>query len=157
VALKLPRLVSKLAASKLFEGLIGPAVSGGWLAGWLGDEGERLAARYLRRQGFRILARRYRTAMGEIDLIARDGKSIVFVEVKTRRSEAAGLPHEAVDLHKQAQLTRLALAFLKRFRLLEQPARFDVVSIVWAAAACPPEIIHYRNAFEPPGRGQMYS
>jgi putative endonuclease len=136
---------------------MGPAISGGWLAGWLGNEGERLAARYLRRQGFTILARRYRTSLGEIDLVARDGKSIVFVEVKTRRSEAAGQPHEAVDLHKQGQLTRLALAFLKRFRLLEQPARFDVVSIVWESAACPPKIIHYRNAFEPPGRGQMFS
>jgi putative endonuclease len=155
--LKLPRLVSALAASKLFEGLIGPAATGGWLAGWLGDEGERLAARYLRRQGFRILARRYRTAAGEIDLVARDGKSIVFVEVKTRRSDAAGQPHEAVDVYKQSQLTRLALAFLKRFRLLEQPARFDVVSIVWESARQAPQIVHYRNAFEPPGRGQMYS
>jgi putative endonuclease len=155
--LKLPRLVSRLAASRLFEGVFGPAASGGWLAGWLGNEGERLAARYLRRQGFRILARRYRTPAGEIDLVARDGKSIVFVEVKTRRSEAAGQPHEAVDHYKQAQLTRLALAFLKRFRLLEQPARFDVVSIVWESAASGPEIIHYRNAFEPPGRGQMFS
>jgi putative endonuclease len=155
--LKFPRLVSKRAASKLIEELMGPAATTGWLAGWLGDEGERLAARHLRRQGFRILARRYRTAAGEIDLIARDGKSIVFVEVKTRRSDAAGQPHEAVDLHKQSQLTRLALAFLKKFRLLEQPARFDVVSIVWESSVCPPEITHYRNAFEPPGRGQMFS
>jgi putative endonuclease len=81
----------------------------------------------------------------------------VIVEVKTRRSDAAGQPHEAVDAYKQAQLTRLALAFLKQHGLLEHPARFDVVSIVWEGAAAEPRIVHYRNAFEPPGRGQMFS
>ncbi|MBI3866405.1 MAG: YraN family protein [Planctomycetia bacterium] len=127
------------------------------MAGWLGDEGERLAARFLRRMGYKILARRYRTPLGELDLIARDGSCIVFVEVKTRRSESAGLPYEAVDGFKQAQLTRLALAFLKRHRLLERSARFDVVSIVWEGASAEPRIVHYKNAFEPPGRGQMFS
>jgi putative endonuclease len=153
---KLFRIVSTPAVVRFLQGLFGPA-SPGWLAGWLGDEGERLAARHLRRLGYKILARRYRTAMGEIDLIARDGACIVFVEVKTRRSGIAGQPHEAVDSCKQAQLTRLALGFLKRYRLLEQPARFDVISIVWEGAAAKPQIVHYRNAFEPPGRGQMFS
>ena len=155
--MKLPRFVCEWATSAWFAGLIGPAASGGWLAGWLGTEGERLAARYLRRLGYKILARRYRTALGELDLIARDGKCIVFVEVKTRRSALAGQPHEAVDRAKQAQLTRLALAFLKRFRRLEQPARFDVVSIIWEGPSGEPQIVHYRNAFEPPGWGQMFS
>ena len=145
------------SAAEWLDRLFGPAVSAGWLAGWLGNEGERLAARYLRRQGFRIVARRYRTAMGEIDLVARDGACTVFVEVKTRRSESAGRPEEAVDTFKQAQLTRLALAFLKRYRLLETPARFDVVSVVWEGNQAEPKITHYRNAFEPPGRGQMFS
>lgn len=154
--MKFPRIFSELVFSKLPGALFGQA-SGGWLAGWLGDEGERLAARYLRQQGYTILARRYRTALGELDLVARDGACIVFVEVKTRRSELAGQPYEAVDAHKQVQLTRLALAFLKRYRLLEQPARFDVVSIVWEGTNREPQIVHYRNAFEPPGRGQMYS
>jgi putative endonuclease len=153
---KLPSVFSRLGVSNLLQGFFGHS-SGGWLAGWLGDEGERLAARYLRRQGFKILARRYRTALGEIDLVARDGACIVFVEVKTRRSDVAGQPHEAVDAYKQAQLTRLALAFLKRYRLLEQPARFDVISIVWEGTRSEPQIVHYRNAFEPPGRGQMFS
>ena len=172
--MKLPRLISKWTASEWFARLFGPAAFGGWLAGWLGNEGERLAARYLRRQGYKILARRYRTALGELDLVARDGACIVFVEVKTRRSTVAGQPHEAVDRAKQAQLTRLALAFLKRYRRLEQPARFDVVSIIWDGQADDgvegriegragvgqvrePQIVHYRNAFEPPGRGQMFS
>jgi putative endonuclease len=137
--------------------LFGPAVSRGWMAGRLGNEGERLAARYLRRQGYRILARRYRTPMGELDLIARDGNCIVFVEVKTRRTVDAGHPFEAVDRTKQAQMTRLALAFLKRHRLLEQSARFDVVSIVWEGQSAEPRIVHYKHAFEPPGHGQMFA
>ncbi len=154
--MKLPRFVSKLMQSRLFSGTYAPA-SAGWLSGWLGDEGERVAARYLRRQGFKIVARRYRTAQGEFDLIARDKACLVFVEVKTRRSGVAGQPHEAVDANKQAQLTRLALAYLKRHRLLDQPARFDVVSIVWEGATAEPQIVHYRNAFEPTGRGQLFS
>jgi putative endonuclease len=153
---KFPHIFSGLARSKFLEALFGGS-TGGWLAGWLGDEGERLAARYLRRKGYKILARRYRTALGELDLVARDGDCIVFIEVKTRRDELAGQPHEAVDARKQAQLTRLALAFLKRYRLLEQPARFDVVSIIWEGISREPQIVHYQNAFEPPGRGQMFS
>jgi putative endonuclease len=153
----LPRLFTKPYWAEWFGRLFGSAAGGDWLAGWLGDEGERLAASYLRRQGYKILARRHRTPLGEIDLIARDGTCIVFVEVKTRRTESAGSPHEAVDRAKQAQLTRLALAFLKRYRLLEQSARFDVVSIVWEGSTSEPRIVHYKNAFEPPGRGQMFA
>lgn len=134
-----------------------PGLLRGWVTRWLGDAGERRAARYLRAQGYRILARQYRTAFGEIDLIALDGQCIVFVEVKTRRSRAAGLPEEAVDGAKQAQLTRLALAYLKRRGLLDRAARFDVVAILWSEGAREPQIVHYRNAFPPVGRGQMFS
>lgn len=134
-----------------------PGLLRGWLARWLGDAGERRAARYLRAQGYRILARQYRTPLGEIDLIALDGECIVFVEVKTRRSRAAGLPVEAVDGAKQAQLTRLALAYLKRRRLLDRAARFDVVAILWSEGNQEPQIMHYQNAFPPVGRGQMFS
>jgi putative endonuclease len=133
-----------------------PLVSG-WFAGWLGNAGEREAARFLRRAGYRVIARRYRTPLGELDLVARDGSCIVFVEVKTRRSRDAGQPFEAVDRRKQAQLTKLALAFLKRQGWLESPARFDVISIVWPEGAPDPEITHYRNAFEAVGQGQMFS
>ena len=143
--------------SRLARERLAPPLLGGWLGGWLGDAGERLAARYLRRQGYTILARRYRTSLGELDLVARDGDCVVFVEVKTRRSQDAGHPAEAVHRSKQAQLTRLALAFLKRFGWLERAARFDVVSIVWGEKGAEPEITHYRNAFEPTGRGQMFS
>lgn len=129
----------------------------GWLAKLLGEKGERRAARYLRRQGFRILARRYRTQWGEIDLIALDGDCVVFVEVKTRRSDVAGHPVEAVTPAKQQKLTRMALAYLKRHGLLEHRARFDVVAVLWSEGSRNPEIAHYRNAFEPVGSGQMFS
>jgi len=119
----------------------------------LGDAGERVAARYLRRQGMRVITRGFRTARGEIDLIAREGDTLVFVEVKTRRR---GQPAEAVSPEKQRRLTLTALQFLRRFRLLECPCRFDVVAVVWPDDSRPPSIEHFRNAFEPPGRGQFF-
>ena len=120
---------------------------------FLGDRGERAAAHYLRHQGFRILLRGYRTARGEIDLIARDGDVLVFVEVKTRRQ---GEPAEAVTAEKQRRLTLAALRFLKEHGLLEQRCRFDVVAIVWPDGRRSPAIEHCRNAFEAVGRGQMF-
>lgn len=121
----------------------------------LGDRGERAAAKYLRSQGYRILARQSRSRIGEIDLIALDGDTIVFVEVKTRSSRAAGHPAEAVTAAKQRQLTRTALAWLKRKRLLDARCRFDVIAITWQEKQ-PPLIEHYRNAFEAAGHGQLY-
>lgn len=110
----------------------------------LGDRGEREAARYLRRQGLRVLVRGFRTPQGEIDLIARERDTLVFVEVKTRRS---GVPAEAVTLEKQRRLTRAAFRFLKRHGLLEQRCRFDIVAIVWPDDRGAPAIEHIRNAF----------
>ena len=128
-----------------------------WWRKLLGSGGEREAARYLKKQGFRILARGYRSRLGEIDLVALDGDCFVFVEVKTRRSTDAGRPEEAVTHDKQKRLTRAALGYLRGQGLLERRARFDVVAIVWPDGARTPEITHYRNAFEPTGAGQMYS
>jgi len=122
----------------------------------LGNRGERAAAKYLKRQGFRILARQSRSRIGEIDLIALDGDTIVFIEVKTRSSHAAGHPSEAVTPAKQKQLTRAALVWLKHRRLLDQRGRFDVVAITWSDGR-PPVIEHYRNAFEAVGTSQMFS
>ncbi len=119
----------------------------------LGDRGERAAARFLRRQGLRVLLRGYRTRSGEIDLIARDGDILVFVEVKARRQ---GVPAEAVTLEKQRRITLAALHFLRKHRLLEQRSRFDVVAIVWPDDRRKPQIDHIRNAFEAVGRGQMF-
>jgi len=122
----------------------------------LGQRGEAAAARYLKRLGYKIVGRGTHIRRGEIDIIAIDGRTIVFVEVKTRDSSAAGEPHEAVDRDKQDRLTRLALVYLKRHRLLDYPARFDVVSILWPQGARRPEIQHIKNAFEAVGRGQMF-
>lgn len=125
-------------------------------SGSLGIEGERLAARYLQQRGYRILARGHRQRLGELDLIALDGSTLVFVEVKTWRRGDVGDPSEAVDARKQDRLTRAALIYLKRRRLLEHPARFDVVSIVWPECGADPQIRHFVSAFEAVGKWQMY-
>ena len=119
----------------------------------LGDRGEREALRYLRTRGMRPLHRGYRTAQGEVDLIVRDGSTVVFVEVKTRRR---GAPAEAVTPEKQRRLTLAALHFLKRHGLLEQPSRFDVVAIVWPEGRERPDVEHFPAAFEAVGRGQFF-
>ena len=112
----------------------------------LGSRGERLAARYLRRLGIRAILRGYRCPpFGEIDLIARDGQTLVFVEVKTRTE---GNPAEAVTPEKQRRLTRAAEVFLDRHHLRDVPCRFDVVAIRWPDGRGEPEVRHYRNAFE---------
>ena len=85
----------------------------------LGRRGERAAEPLLRRKGYKIVARGERGPLGELDLVAVDGRTVVFVEVKTRRSHDAGHPAEAVGPEKQQRLTRLALAYLKRHDLLE--------------------------------------
>ncbi len=123
----------------------------------LGQRGEAAAAKYLKKLGYKLLAQSSRNKLGELDLIALDGNRIVFVEVKTRRSTDAGHPSEAVDQKKQAKITTLALAYLKRHRMLDQPTRFDVIAITWPSDDGEPKIEHYKNAFEATGRNSMYS
>lgn len=124
----------------------------------LGARGELAAARYLKRRRYVIVARGERDKLGELDLIAIDGRTLVFVEVKTRWSTEKGHPADAVDDAKQRRLTRLALAYLRRHDLLNNPARFDVIAIVWPGdAKKPTSIEHFKNAFEPVGQGQMFS
>ncbi len=123
----------------------------------LGKRGERAAADYLRRQGYKIVGRGERDHFGELDLVAVDDRTVVFVEVKTRTSHDAGHPAEAVGPEKQKRLTRLALAYLKRHDLLECKARFDVLAVTWPEKARKPTIEHIKNAFEAIGRGQMFS
>ena len=95
----------------------------------LGQSGEDAACHELRRRGYAILARRYRTRDGEIDIIARDGRTLVFVEVKARRAARFGSAADAVDGRKRRRLQRLAQEFLVRSRLSMVPCRFDVVAI----------------------------
>ena len=123
----------------------------------LGERGERCAARFLRRRGYKVLFTRHREHYGEIDIVAVDGQTVVFVEVKTRRHQEKGRPAEAVDAHRQARLTRAALAFLKSHRLLEYPSRFDIIEVVWPAGQKRPSIQHLQNAFPAVGRNQLYS
>ena len=123
----------------------------------LGVRGEKAAARFLKRQGYIIVGRGERDRIGEIDLVAVDGKTIVFVEVKTRTSGDLGHPAEAVDRNKQRQLTRVALSYLRRHDLLEYRARFDVIAIIWPSDQTQPTIEHIKNAFEAVGSGQMFS
>jgi putative endonuclease len=127
-----------------------------WLRGLLGRQGEKRAASFLKQQGIRVLAQGVANQFGEIDLVALDGDTIVFVEVRTRRSTDAGHPAETVTPEKQAHLTRAALAFLKQNRLLERRSRFDVVAILWPEGAKTPQIEHYKNAFEAAGHGRLY-
>ena len=123
----------------------------------LGQRGEDAAARFLKRLGYTIVARGQRDKLGELDIIAVDGRTVVFVEVKTRASADGGEPHEAVTATKQQRMTRVALGYLRRHRLLEHSARFDVVAVTWPPGERRPSIEHFQNAFEPSGRGQMFS
>jgi len=122
----------------------------------LGRRGEEAAARYLRRLGYIILARGHRDNIGELDLIAVDGRTVVFIEVKTRTSHDAGHPADAVDEAKQRRLTRLALSYMKRHDLLECSARFDIVAVTWPTRGRP-TIEHFKNAFEAIGFDGLFS
>lgn len=128
-----------------------------WWRRWFGSRSERAAEKYLRRQGLRILDRNVRTTRGELDLIALDSGCLVFVEVRSREGEDLHLPADSVDAGKQRKLSRAALEYLQRHRLLDQPARFDVVAVAWPGGASQPRIQHIAGAFEPGDRGQMFS
>ena len=96
----------------------------------LGSSGEELAGRFLEKSGYRIVARNFRCRLGEIDIIARDGETLVFIEVKTRTGAAFGSPAAAVTMKKQRQIGRAAQWYLAENGLFETPARFDVIAIV---------------------------
>jgi putative endonuclease len=111
-----------------------------------GSLGEEVAVEFLKQHGLQVQAQNVRCPLGEIDLVARDGKTLVFVEVKSRFAAGYGVPQELVSRTKQRRLTRLARWYLKQHRLENQPARFDVVAIRWQDAR--PEITWIPNAFE---------
>lgn len=123
----------------------------------LGKKGEEIARKFLKKKGYKLLAENYKTPMGEIDIIAKDGKEIVFIEVKTRESLQFGQPFEAVNYIKRKRITKAALSYLKRFKELP-PCRFDVLSISYLCKASfghdashkdnKPHIDLIRDAFE---------
>lgn len=112
----------------------------------LGRCGEDLALRHIEKLGYRIIERNYRCALGELDLVARDGDTLVFIEIKTRRQGAAEAAKEAVDARKRRQLSKAALAYLKAHGGWETRARFDVVTVGLEGAEPKVELI--RNAFD---------
>jgi putative endonuclease len=116
--------------------------------GDLGRAGEVAAARLLERRGLVILERNLRSRLGEIDLLARDGPTLVFVEVKARRGSPGDPPEAAVNARKRARLGRLALGYLAARRLGERSCRFDVVGVSLDETGGVTGMRHIRNAFD---------
>lgn len=111
----------------------------------LGDEGEGLAIQFLHKNGYQILEQNYKTPVGEIDIIASEAETLVFIEVKTRKSIEFGMPYEAVNREKRRKISNTALLYLKRFKEIP-PCRFDVVSIYYENGG--PELELIKDAFE---------
>lgn len=115
-----------------------------------GQAGESAAEAYLRRKGYRILARNLRSPLGELDLVAEDGQVMVFVEVKARRTDVFGGAIYAVHHRKQEKLIQLAAQYLARHHIKDRLCRFDVV-LLQGSDAVAPQIEHIQNAFEVSG------
>lgn len=112
----------------------------------LGKKGEELAADYLIKSGYRIVERNYRCVFGEIDIVAEDGDTLVFIEVKSRRSANYGVPQLAVGYRKQKKISTVALNYIEERQKHGRSARFDVVSIRLSSSGHAIELI--KNAFE---------
>ena len=112
----------------------------------IGKKGESVAVHYLKQQGYKIIAQNYRSKAGEIDIIAREKRTLVFVEVKTRRSRSFGNPKWAVTPRKQKNISMAALHYLKMTGQNNVGARFDVVSILAQGEETLIELV--RNAFD---------
>lgn len=117
---------------------------------FLGDLGERMAVKALRREGLKVLYRNYRApGGGEVDIACREGRWLVFVEVKTRRSTDFGRPVQAVDAPKQLLIVRGAMSWLRELGGPDVNFRFDVVEVVLEEGK-PPQIEHLRDVFQMP-------
>lgn len=126
----------------------GPASGDGRDA--LGRRAEDLAAESLRRRGCRIVGRRVRVLRGDIDIVALDGRTVVFVEVRSRSDTRHGHPAETVGPAKQRRIAELANAYIRRHRLQDCQVRIDVVTVTFGGATEDPDIEHFENAFESP-------
>lgn len=118
-----------------------------WPVRPLGSRGEALAARYLRKKGYRILMCNYQSGAAEIDIVALDADTLVFVEVKTRRSEAVASPEMQVNFRKQRQISKAARSYIRYYKTPPR-TRFDVVAIVWPESHEAPLIRHHQAAFQ---------
>jgi putative endonuclease len=114
----------------------------------LGRLGEDVACGELERLGYAILSRRYRSRFGEIDIVARHGDEIVFVEVKARAGHEFGGGAAAVTPWKQRRIAQMALDYLSRYKLHDRPCRFDVVTVDVHQGS--PQVVVYRHAFDAP-------
>lgn len=112
----------------------------------IGKRGETLAISFLKKNGYRIIESNFRCRYGEIDIIAQDGKTVAFIEVKTKTSNRFGSPTQAIDSRKQRQVSKTALAYISQKRLTNYSARFDVVGINIKGSNSEIELI--KNAFE---------
>ncbi|MCE5264879.1 MAG: YraN family protein [Deltaproteobacteria bacterium] len=112
----------------------------------MGRRGEEIAAAHLAKAGYRIIEHNYRCPFGEIDIVAEEGETVVFVEVKCRSSERYGDPQLAVGREKQKKMARIAMHYLSEKRLCSRPARFDVVAVKLLPGRVQIELI--RDAFE---------
>ena len=111
----------------------------------LGQHGERLAEEFLRKQGFTIVERNWRTRWGEVDLIARRGNSLHFVEVKTRGVSSHGEPHEAVNRFKQSQVLGAAKLYVATKRPEQKNYQIDAVSVVLDKISGTAQIKYFEN------------
>jgi putative endonuclease len=116
----------------------------------LGRRGEHLAEKYLKQQGMKTIARHYSTPVGELDLVMRDGETVVFAEVKTRRDRKWAEPQDAVRYAKQRCLTRAAQWFIHRKGWDDRPCRFDMIGVILPPEGAP-EVEHFPDAFPPAG------
>lgn len=112
----------------------------------IGKKGEELAINFLKKNGYHIIKRNYICKLGEMDIIAREKDTLVFIEVKTRRSNIFGPPQAAVNISKQTKLSKVAMNFLKENNIEDIKARFDVVSIELSPIENRIELI--KDAFE---------
>lgn len=115
----------------------------------LGRRGEDEAARHLKSLGYRIVGRRERVLRGDIDIVALDGRTVVFIEVRSKSDTAHGHPAETVGARKQKRIAELAAAYIRRHKLEDQSVRLDVVAVTFPATGRP-VVEHYQNAFDSP-------
>lgn len=134
-----------------------PSPKAPWWRRWFGRRSERHAEQFLRKRGHRVVTRNWSCPFGELDIITRHGETLVFVEVRSTAHDDAASAIHSVDDKKQERLTRLAMAFMKRYRVQEVAARFDVVVLAWPDKAKEPTIEHFENAFPAIGKSSMFS
>ena len=111
-----------------------------------GDLGDDAAARYLESRGYRVLERNWRYRQWELDLICRDGDTVVFVEVQTRAAKTMGIPADGLNRKKQARLVKAASQYLTRNNLWDEPCRFDLAAVIDTGTSM--DVEHIENAFD---------